>query len=87
MNVHGADYGDRIVRDPDILAGKPVVRGTRIPVDVVLAYLARDPNFNHLFEDYPRLTIEDVKACLAFAGSLVADKRRVRRARSSVVRA
>ena len=61
----------RIVRDPAILAGKPVVRGTRIPVALVLEYLANNPNFEDLFADYPRLTIDDVKACLDFAHMLV----------------
>ncbi len=58
---------DRIVKDPTILVGKPVVKGTRIAVEVVLDYLARNPNFEDLFVDYPRLTMEDVKACLAVA--------------------
>ncbi len=61
----------RIVRDPEVLAGKPIVKGTRIPVELVLNYLANNPNFNELFADYPRLTIEDVKACLAFAGETI----------------
>ncbi len=58
------------MRDPRILVGKPVVRGTRIPVDLVLAYLARNPNFDQLFADYPRLTLDDVKACLDGAPSV-----------------
>lgn len=62
---------ERITTDPEILAGKPVVRGTRIPVGVVLDYLANNPNFDELFADYPRLTMDDVKACLAFAQALV----------------
>ncbi len=61
----------RIVTDREILAGKPVVRGTRIPVEVVLSYLANNPSFDDLFADYPRLTMDDVKACLAFAKSAV----------------
>lgn len=64
-------YDERITTDPAILAGKPVVRGTRIPVGLVLDYLANNPNFDDLFADYPRLTMDDVKACLAFAQSLV----------------
>lgn len=58
---------ERIVRDPDILFGKPSIRGTRIPVSVVFAYLAETPDFDELFADYPRLTLDDVKACFAFA--------------------
>lgn len=62
---------DRIIQDPAILAGKPVVRGTRIPVHVVLEYLAGNPSLDELFADYPRLTIDDVRACFAFAQTLV----------------
>ena len=76
-------YGDRIVKDPEILAGKPVVRGTRIPVELVLAKLARNPDLNELFEDYPRLTVEDVKACLDYARSLVEREQRARRRASA----
>jgi uncharacterized protein (DUF433 family) len=67
-----ANYQDRIVVDPDILAGKPIVRGTRIPVDLVLKRLAEDLDVNALFTAYPRLTKEDVQACLAYANTLVA---------------
>lgn len=54
----------RIIQDPAILSGKPVIRGTRIPVEVILEYLAHNPDFDELFADYPRLTIDDVKAAL-----------------------
>ncbi len=60
-------YQDRIIQDPDILVGKPIVKGTRIPVELVLGKLAHNPDLNTLFTDFPRLTIEDVKACLAYA--------------------
>lgn len=59
------------------MVGKPVVRGTRIPVELVLDYLARNPNFDDLFADYPRLTMDDVKACFAYAQAVV-EKRRKR---------
>ncbi|HEX8598840.1 MAG TPA: DUF433 domain-containing protein [Chloroflexia bacterium] len=62
---------NRIVVDPQILAGKPVVRGTRIPVELVLKRLAQDLDVQTLFASYPRLTEEDVKACLEYAGALV----------------
>lgn len=64
-------YQGRIVRDPEILIGKPVIKGTRIPVELVLAKLARNPDLTDLLADYPRLTVEDVKACLAYAQALV----------------
>jgi uncharacterized protein (DUF433 family) len=64
-------YQDRIVVDPTIMVGKPVVRGTRIPVEIVLERLAEDLDMKTLLEDYPRLTQEDVKACLAYAEAIV----------------
>ncbi len=74
MVTKALPYQDRIVRDPQVLVGKPVVKGTRIPVDLVLAYLARNPNFDDLFLDYPRLTLDDVKACLAYAGAVIMER-------------
>ena len=67
---------DRIIQDPNIMVGKPVVKGTRIPVELVLRYLAENPNFDDLFADYPRLTMEDVKACFAYAQAQVEKKRK-----------
>jgi uncharacterized protein (DUF433 family) len=67
-------YHDRIVTDPAILVGKPTVRGTRISVELVLAHLAENPDLADLFAAYPRLTVEDVKACLAYAERVVTDK-------------
>jgi uncharacterized protein (DUF433 family) len=63
---------ERIVEDPAVLGGKPVVKGTRIAVELVLEYLAHNPNFAELFTDYPRLTMDDVRACFAYAQRLVA---------------
>lgn len=62
---------DRIVQDPAILHGKPTIRGTRISVEVILEYLAQNPDFDALFADYPRLTLDDVKACFDYAHALV----------------
>ena len=62
---------DRIVVDPDVLSGKPVVRGTRIPVELILKHLAQNPDVDELFAAFPHLTIEDVQACLAYAQAVV----------------
>jgi uncharacterized protein (DUF433 family) len=67
-------YLDRIVTDPKILVGKPVVMGTRIPVEVVLARLAENPDIDDLFAAYPRLKRRDVQACFAYARRLVEGK-------------
>jgi uncharacterized protein (DUF433 family) len=67
-----AFYRERIVVDPEILAGKPVIKGTRIPVELVLKRLAQELDFEQLYIAYPRLTPEDVRACLAYAEALLA---------------
>lgn len=56
------------------MGGKPVIKGTRIPVDLILERLAYDLDLKTLFEDYPTLTKEDVKACLAFAKELLEEE-------------
>ena len=63
-------YESRIVVDPEILVGKPVVRGTRIPVELVLKRLAQDLDMRSLFKSYPRLTEEDVKACPKYSAAV-----------------
>ena len=65
---------ERIVRVPGLVGGKPVVKGTRIPVRLVLEYLAEEPDTQALFAAFPRLTREDVKACLDYAKDLVEDE-------------
>ncbi|MBI2908719.1 MAG: DUF433 domain-containing protein [Chloroflexi bacterium] len=64
-------YQDRIMRDPSVMAGKPVVKGTRIPVEVVLRHLEENPDLQDLLAAFPRLTKEDIKACLAYARAAV----------------
>jgi uncharacterized protein (DUF433 family) len=64
----------RIVRIPGLLGGKPTIKGTRIPVDMILERLTYDLDLKTLFEDYPDLTEEDIKACLAYAKGLVEDE-------------
>jgi uncharacterized protein (DUF433 family) len=66
------EFQGRIVADPDVLIGKPVVKGTRIAVEHVLEQLADNPDIKELFEVYPDLTLEDVRACLAYAYALTA---------------
>lgn len=69
-----SNYLDRIVRIPGILGGKPVIKGTRIPVDLILERLSYDLDLKTLFEDYPDLTEEDIKACIVYAKELVEDE-------------
>jgi uncharacterized protein (DUF433 family) len=64
-------YKDRITINPAIMVGKPVVKGTRIPVERVVAHLANNPDLDDLFAAYPELTVADVNACLHYANSTV----------------
>ena len=57
---------DRVVINPDVAFGKPVVRGTRIPVSIVLGFLADGMNVTEFLEEYPQLVEEDVRACLDY---------------------
>lgn len=60
-----------ITVDPEVMVGKPVVKGTRMPVELVLAKLSANPNPDDLLADYPHLTIEHIKDCLRYASHLV----------------
>jgi uncharacterized protein (DUF433 family) len=62
---------DRIVVDPKIMVGKPCIRGTRIPARMVVNLLAHGATFDEIFEDYPRLTREDILACLLYAADVL----------------
>lgn len=58
---------DRIAMDPTIRFGKPCVRGTRIAVGDVLEYLAGGMSEDEILADFPQLTRDDIRACLAYA--------------------
>ncbi len=62
---------EHIVVDPDVMAGKPVVRGTRIPVDAIIRRLAAGLQVSDVLEDYPNLEVEDVKAALEYGARVV----------------
>jgi uncharacterized protein (DUF433 family) len=66
----GMNWRDRIEVNADVLAGKPVVRGTRLAVELILELLAAGETESDLLSDYPRLTREDLLACLAYASHL-----------------
>jgi uncharacterized protein (DUF433 family) len=71
MRHDESELGARIVVDSQVLSGKPIVRGTRIPVELVLKRLSQDLDLKTIFESYPRLTPDDVRAWIAYAQSLV----------------
>jgi len=65
---------ERIEANPDIMGGKPVVRGTRVPVETVLRKLGGGMTVEAILADHPRLTRDDVLAAQAFAADYLADE-------------
>ena len=63
---------NRIEVNPNVMLGKPVIRGTRIPVELVLRKLGEGANQADLLDAYPRLTPEDIRAALAYAADTLA---------------
>jgi uncharacterized protein (DUF433 family) len=62
---------ERIAQDPAIMVGKPVIRGTRIPVELILDWLSGNLDLDEFFAAYPHLAVEDVQAALSFARDAV----------------
>jgi uncharacterized protein (DUF433 family) len=63
-------WPERIVVDPEILAGKPVIRGTRLAVEFILELLAAGQPESEILANYPGLVREDILACLSYASYL-----------------
>ncbi len=63
---------ERIEINPKVMLGKPVIRGTRIPVELILRKLAEGSREEDLLDAYPRLTREDIRAAIAYAAEVVA---------------
>lgn len=57
----------RIIIDPKVMVGKPVIKGTRITVQLILGLLGQGMTFEDIFKEYPRVKREDIYACLLFA--------------------
>jgi uncharacterized protein (DUF433 family) len=66
---------DRIVVDPRILTGKPVIRGTRISVEMVVGLLAAGWSHAQILSSYPHLSEEDIRACLVYASELLREEK------------
>ncbi|HWZ68861.1 MAG TPA: DUF433 domain-containing protein [Stellaceae bacterium] len=70
---------ERIEINPGIMGGKPVIRGTRIPVELILRKLGAGMASEEILADHPRLTIDDIRAAQAFAADYLADEELVYR--------
>ncbi len=69
------DWRDRITIDPKILVGKPIIRGTRVSVELVVELLGRGYTPQQIVEQYDHITAEDIQACLAYAGEILKEER------------
>lgn len=69
------DLLQRITANPAVFGGKPIIRGMRIPVELVLSLLAQGVSFEEVLEDYPDLERQDIQACLAYARAAIAGDR------------
>jgi uncharacterized protein (DUF433 family) len=63
------EWQNRIVVDPNVLVGKPVIKGTRLAVEFIIELLAQGWTENDILSNYPGLTREDILACLAYASA------------------
>jgi uncharacterized protein (DUF433 family) len=66
---------DRIEINPEVMLGKPVIRGTRIPVELILRKLAEGATEADLLDGYPRLSEADIKAALAYAADTLSHEK------------
>lgn len=68
------DWRSRIIADPDVL-GKPVIKGTRIAVELVMELLAAGDTPDQIRQQYDHVTLDDVHACLAYAREVIRSER------------
>ena len=69
------DWRDSIVLDPQILAGKPVIKGTRLAVEFIIDLLAQGWSEDEILRNYPGVTRSDIQACLRYAGEVLRSER------------
>jgi len=64
----------RIISNPKICGGEPCIKGTRIPVYIVLSHLAAGDDFETILKNFPRLRMTDIRACMEYASYLATEK-------------
>jgi uncharacterized protein (DUF433 family) len=64
-------YADRIVSDQKIMLGKPVIKGTRITVELILKKLSEEMSMDEMIQAYPHLTREDILAALSYSADVI----------------
>lgn len=71
------EWRNRIGSDPEVLVGKPVIRGTRISVELIVGWLANGWSYEQILASYPQLVRDDILAALAFAEEMMREERYV----------
>lgn len=74
-NEESMDWRERIIIDPQILVGKPVIKGTRLAVEFIIELLAQGWSEDEVLKNYPGLTREDIRACLHYAGEVLQNEK------------
>jgi uncharacterized protein (DUF433 family) len=69
------DWKERIVIDPEILVGKPVIKGTRLAVEFIIDLMAQGWNEKDILQNYPGITRQDIQACFAYASESLKDEK------------
>lgn len=69
-----SDYSERIEVNPKVMVGKPVIRSTRVPVEVIIQRLKQEWTFDEILKDFPNLTRLDIIAALDYAENLVREE-------------
>ena len=66
------DFLNRIVLNPNVMLGKPIIRGTRVPVELVVRMVGQGISDAEILREYPRLAAEDIRAAVTYAAETVA---------------
>ncbi len=67
-------YKERIISDPNIMLGKPIIKGTRITVELILKKLAEGMSYDELLNAYPHLTKEDIMAAISYSADVISQE-------------
>ncbi len=65
---------ERIISNPQVCGGEPCIKGTRIPVHVILSHIAAEEDYVSILKEFPRIKQEDILACLEYASYLATEK-------------
>jgi uncharacterized protein (DUF433 family) len=68
------NYKDKIESNPDIMLGKPVIKGTRITVELILKRLSEGASMDEILEGYPNISKDDILACLSYSAYVIGEE-------------